>query len=254
MRILHSVILALSLCGVLQSSVAATITREWTSKDRSNATVTVKGGESIVLPKKGGGTISVPCGGVECTQTLADFKDKEGNITYSSKVDALQTINGTIDKGVGTFAITTTGQWDGLFNNVVVQGVLTNSTGFTAQIGLPGDQLPQGGNISYSTKWFSDSAIGLDPITGDQIILGDFFLDSALPLTSFSYRVLNPDAFTLSASFTIGEVYRFSTGLNITGTVTKDMVISVPEPSEWAMMLVGFALVGYQVKSRRRAQ
>ena len=216
----------------IEPAFAATITREWISKDRSIATVTLKGGEEVLLPGKGGGTVVVRCrGAISCTVEVADFKDKKGNITYSTNLSSLQNIPGTIDSGTGIFRITTTGDLEGLFSDVTVNGNLINSTGFNATIGSPGNQIPQGGAISYSTQWFSDQAIGIDPDTGEEIILGNFFLNSTNPLSAFEYTVTNPELALISSTFTIGEKYIFSTGLEITGNVTKELITVVPEPT-----------------------
>ncbi|MGV2387721.1 MAG UNVERIFIED_CONTAM: hypothetical protein LVR29_03405 [Microcystis novacekii LVE1205-3] len=171
----------------IEPAFAATITRKWISKDRSIATVTLKGGERVPLPGKGGGTVVVECrGAISCTVKVADFKDKEGNITYSTDLSSLQNIPGTIDSGTGIFRITTTGDLEGLFSDVTVNGNLINSTGFNATIGSPGNQIPQGGAISYSTQWFSNQAIGINlPIPVRKIILGNFFLNSTNPFICF---------------------------------------------------------------------
>lgn len=222
-----------------ESAFAATITREWISKDRSRATVTLDSGEEVRLPGKKGGTVVIRCrGALLCTVTIADFKDKKGNITYDTNLSSLQNISGTIDSGTGTFRITTTGDLEGLFSDVTVNGNLINSTGFNATIGSPGDQIPQGGAISYSTQWFSDQAIGIDPNTGDEIILGNFFLNSAEPLSAFNYTVTNPELALISSTFTIGEKYLFSTGFEIDGSVTKELNTSVPESSSTLSLLV----------------
>ncbi len=124
-----------------------------------------------------------------------------------------------------------------MFSNSVVTAKLTNSTGLNATIGFPGDQISQGGAINYSTQWFSDQAIGIDPNSGDEIVLGNFLLDSIDPLTSFEYTVTNPDLALISSTFTIGEKYIFSTGTEITGTVTKELITVVPEPASTLSIL-----------------
>ncbi|WLQ16718.1 hypothetical protein O5O45_12400 [Hahella aquimaris] len=237
------------------TSYGALITQDWTSKDKSKATVTLRGGESIKLPKKGGGEVTIACkGAVECSLTLADFKDKKGKITYDTNLAGLQAMSGTIDQGLATFEITTTGDWEGLFSSSTVTASLIDSTGFNATVGLPGDQIPQGGAIDYSTRWFSEDVIGLDPVTFDEITLGDFFLDSVSPLTSFEYDVLDSSMPMLAATFTIGEQYRFSTGLEITGEVTKEMI--VPEPGGLTLLGIGllslFGLSSRELRSSAR--
>jgi hypothetical protein len=154
----------------IEPAFAATDYKKWISKDRSIATVTLKGGERVPLPGKGGGTVVVECrGAISCTVKVADFKDKEGNITYSTDLSSLQNIPGTIDSGTGIFKNNYyCGDLEGLFSDVTVNGNLINSTGFNATIGSPGNQIPQGGAISYSTQWFSDQAIGIDSDTGEE--------------------------------------------------------------------------------------
>lgn len=214
------------------TSYGASITRDWFSKDKSKATVVIKGGETIRLPKKGGGVVTLRCqGAVSCTVTLADFKDKRGNITYDTDISGLQTVYGDINEGYGRFNITTTGDLEGLFSSSIATATLTDSTGLIANIGLPGDQLSQGGDISFSTRWFSNDVIGIDPVTFDEIILGDFFLDSIAPLTAFDYSVDGSLANAISASFTTGQQYTFSTGLQVMGEVSKSLhTVPLPLP------------------------
>ncbi|ABC27418.1 hypothetical protein HCH_00511 [Hahella chejuensis KCTC 2396] len=244
----------LSTCALLilwlpATSYGALVNQQWISKDKSKATVTLRGGESIKLPKKGGGEVTIECkGAVGCSLTLADFKDKKGNVTYDTNLSGLQAMTGAIDKGFATFEITTTGDWEGLFTNSIVTASLIDSTGFNATVGVPGDQIPQGGTIDYSTRWLSEGVIGFDPATMDEITLGDFFLDSSTPLTAFEYDVIDSSAPIIAATFTIGEIYRFSTGLEITGEVTKEMI--VPEPEAIALFSVG--LIAFFSSSSKR--
>ena len=230
------------------SSYGALITQDWVSKDKSKATITIKGGETLKLPKKGGGEVTLKCkGAVSCTVTLADFKDKKGNVTYDTNLTGLQSISGSINEGAGRFDITTTGNLEGLFSSSTATANLIASTGFDAEIGVLGDQLPQGGKISFGTRWFSNDVIGIDPVTFDEIILGNFFLDSIFPLTAFSYNI-DPSANLFTTSFTIGQQYSFSTGLEITGEVTKTLhTVAEPSPA-W---LVGFGLLGFFLRSSR---
>jgi len=228
-------VLNLSICFIFYSllmpstSVAGYIYHDWYSEDHSDALIAVEYKKIATLPKKGGGTIDLPCNLSDgCIIQLKDFKKKSGKVVYSTisaasnSISDLQTLEGTIDKGFGRFEITTSG-FESLFNNVTVTANLIESTGFTAIVGLPGDQLPQGGSLAYSTKWFSDKPIGKDPITGDEIILGEFFLDSAPPLEAFEYS-LSP---SLQVNFTIGEVYKFSSGFEIGGMVTKQLLAEI---------------------------
>ena len=241
----------LPLCAT--DSFGATITQRWISNDVSSATVTVASGETIKLPKKSGGEITVGLkGGVLGIVTLKDFKDKKGKITYDTDLTGIQTAMGAIDEGFGTFELTTE-NIEGLYSNVTVNARLVDSTGFTATIGLPGDQIAQGGSLAFGTRWFSDEPIGIDPTTGEEIILGDFFLDSIEPLTQFDYSVVNPDVPLMSTTFTIGQVYRFSTGFEMSGTVTK-VLTTVPEPSSLVSIgiLAFFFMGGVKTHSQRR--
>jgi|GEM_PF-6096198 len=232
-------------------SHAAVITQKWISKDESEATITLSGNESIRLPGEGGGEVVITCtGAVSCTVTIADFKDKNGNITYDTDLSGLQTATGDINSGFGRFEITTTGDLNGLFSSSIAFGELISSTGFDALIGTPGDQLPQGGMVSFSTKWFSDTPIGIDPLTGDNIILGSFFLDSIDPISAFDFIVTDPFSPRWEASFTVGQQYNFSTGLEITGTVSKEM--RLPEPSSLLLFGLGFALLTLTISRRKR--
>lgn len=235
------------------ASQAALVTQEWISKDKSKATVTLAGGEKLRLPKKGGGEVVIECkGAISCTVTVADFKNKKGRITYDDNLAGLQAATGTIDEGFGRFEIATSGDLEGLFASSVAFADLASSSGFVAQIGMPGDQLPQGGSIVYSTQWFSDTPIGVDPLSGDDIILGTFFLNSAPPLSIFQYEIIDPMVPILSATFAIGEQYIFSTGQTIDGEVAKELK-TVPEPSSLLALSLGLpALVAARMLRMRR--
>jgi hypothetical protein len=231
---MKSILFVLGTFGLVLTSTpthAATITQRWISKDESIATVTIQGLGSVRLPTQGGGEVVVGCRALSCSITLADFKDKKGNITYDTNLSGLQNVSGAIDFGRGRFDISTSG-FDELFSEVSVFGDLIDSTGFEATIGLPGDQLTQGGSINYSTRWLSEEVIGIDPITGEGIILGDFFLNSTAPLSVFDFSVDDPTIPSISSTFTTGQKYIFSSGLEISGTVTKNLttVPDVPEP------------------------
>ncbi|MCZ8190409.1 MAG: PEP-CTERM sorting domain-containing protein [Microcystis sp. LE19-338.1B] len=229
--------LILSFVTLYTEYAQAGIEYKWTSTDRSIATITVQPGESIPIPMKDGRIYDAKClSSFPCKETLADFKDKKGNITYENFSRGLQNISGTINSGTGSFRITTNGDLEGLFSDVTVSAKLINSTGFNLIVGSPGDQISQGGAINYSTQWFSDQAIGIDPITGVELILGNFFLDSTDPLTEFEYIVTDPYLALISSTFTIGEKYTFSTGLEISGTVTKELITLVPVPEPTSIL------------------
>jgi hypothetical protein len=229
--------LILSFVTLYTEYAQAGIEYKWTSTDRSIATITVQPGESIPIPMKDGRIYDAKClSSFPCKETLADFKDKKGNITYENFSRGLQNISGTINSGTGSFRITTNGDLEGLFSDVTVSAKLINSTGFNLIVGSPGDQISQGGAINYSTQWFSDQAIGIDPITGVELILGNFSLDSTDPLTEFEYIVTDPYLALISSTFTIGEKYTFSTGLEISGTVTKELITLVPVPEPTSIL------------------
>jgi hypothetical protein len=42
--------------------------------------------------------------------------------------------------------------------------------------------------------------------------------------------------------------------LNITGSISNPVIAAVPEPSTWAMMILGFAGVGYMTYRRRKPE
>ena len=56
-----------------------------------------------------------------------------------------------------------------------------------------------------------------------------------------------------SNTFQIEET-GFNDTLDGSATITETILTSVPEPSTWAMALIGFAIVGFAAHSRRLAR
>jgi hypothetical protein len=76
---------------------------------------------------------------------------------------------------------------------------------------------------------------------------------------SFSNQIYTPYSFTFTATGSTTLITFQATGPNIGAygpvidnvNVVALVLAAVPEPEEWAMMLLGFGMVGYQVKRKQ---
>jgi hypothetical protein len=84
---------------------------------------------------------------------------------------------------------------------------------------------------------------------------GDDWLTQAISVPAAmgkSFAALTLDL--ASSSYYRLEILGLSTGMHgglLNGSVTT--VVAVPEPEEWAMMMVGVGLIGYQIRRKQRA-
>jgi len=235
--------------------VAAMVAREASAvryywcmyEDMSYALIIVEPGETFHMPTRDGGTKPLTCyRSSSCWLILEDKKVSflgyeiwvwnnlpddlrlsppglEGPSPLENRV-AHQTapLVGTINYTSATFDVYTDGFPELNAHTSVSANYLGSPTGFQAQVGSPGDQLSQGGTLSFTTEWQSDEAIGVDLATGEEIVLGHFTLDVSAPLTEFT---MTPQFLR----FTAKEVYTFSTGQQIEGVVTSQGPISYQE-------------------------
>jgi hypothetical protein len=209
------------------------------------------------------------------------------NTQYTIEISALQTRNGSttalnngnvssisrvysnfqiLPQNTGPVILPTTtvqnGQVTYGFNVAVAPGVTYNidpniATGYIYQIGAGNPNfasvmLPNIGNsVPYSLYLWNGSAWMFDTLLAANTLF-DF---GALGVDRFEVLGIdpslgldpnNPVAFVTSLTFT-GQG-------DFTGTMTPITIeTAVPEPSTWAMMLLGFAGVGYMTYRRRKA-
>ncbi len=215
----------LILAGFIAQEAQAARTFQFRFGDESIVLTIYQNGETARFPKRGGGWGTTTCRWwFLCWLTYRDHKTgviggieiweaNQKNDTGIPLPQNLTATGGQVTYDSGSFEITASEGWDGLFRNTTVDAQFLGSSNFSAQIGDPGDQLPQGGSISFRTEWYSDQAIGIDPQTGEEIFLGHFFLDTGGPLSEF---VITEE----EIRFTATEIYTFDDGSQMVGTVT----------------------------------
>lgn len=65
---------------------------------------------------------------------------------------------------------------------------------------------------------------------------GDIFLDEQMPTLSVSTSTASPD-----------------NAMDVIGNTIANYAAMLPEPSEWVLLVAGFGIIGYAMRSRKRA-
>ena len=144
----------------------------------------------------------------------------QSSISGSGTLVTSDTIN-----GVGGYTITSI---SGIFNNTAISGLLNNPNqpNFSSNATFTWD------NNLFPANPFKFNRYGLGFTAGStQYNIYDAAADGASPPNGFPYGLLtNPSS---------GQSFgRFS-------------ITPVPEPATWAMMIVGFGIVGFAMRARR---
>jgi hypothetical protein len=122
-------------------------------------------------------------------------------------------------------------------------GITFDSRGFTAQ------------TITGITGTFNGSAItGLASVFGSNnlfYVTGPSFLDgSGLGFTTAAGTGVNLFFQDSASSFRVNTVNPFTTSFASANATVAQVSSAVPEPTTWAMMLVGFGAVGFAMRRK----
>ena len=197
-----------------------------------------------------------------------------GNVTNSGTL--LVQNGGVLDPALTTSTAGTFGGTGRIVGPVKVTGGVVVAD----NLHIKGAYTQSGGTITFDIDpdgkgGYLESDLLFDPsnsvsITGTKIVFD--FLDGANPLAFFKSGAFNLDAFfeesdgsLFSSDFNLESLFAGDTfttnmrGFNIAGfgaDGTVDLVTTsgVPEPSTWAMLIVGFAGLGYAGWRRGRAR
>jgi hypothetical protein len=166
------------------------------------------------------------------------------SLAQASPVDVTETISGSSGAWVYDFSVTNN---LGGTNDVYAFGVelpTANETGIPSGWGNYGSYNPQGAggpNISFNNVWISPNLSTV--IIAPGLTLSGFEVTdtSTAPVSSVDWF-----AFAYNGTYTGGGNFSTSDSPGFAGTVS-----AVPEPSTWAMMILGFAGVGFMAYRKK---
>lgn len=171
------------------------------------------------------------CFGSACSTyvhtTTSDQLVFTGNTSFNGS-----TTSGPLNLNFGSFSVTDPGFFD--FSDSYDGQTFKLRVDFTAPTGTSPDPFNFSASLSGTLDWIAGGQLRIDfgPSQHFTFAGGSFDL-------SIADVILNTNIFDHS-----------DTGA-LTGTVTN-VVAAVPEPSTWAMMVLGFAGVGFMTYRRRR--
>jgi hypothetical protein len=165
------------------------------------------------------------------------------SMATAASADTLVTygVNANYDGGLGTvtgtFTVDTTTNTSSAVNLAIVGVGGVNSFTYTDPTQFVfGTDTEAAGNVSYSTEDIGDQVFLNYPTGGGALISGVPFGNSSVD--------------SLFSPTCSGEVC----GFQLSGTVSIDSTVTsgVPEPSTWAMMILGFCGVGFLAYRRKQ--
>jgi hypothetical protein len=129
---------------------------------------------------------------------------------------------------------------------------------FNAQISANGGPTINGPDTTFDPAAYSTTTLTLSVI-GDGYLVQTFYVCSEFDFhcsradrtSSTGDFIVGDETLTVSASEQISGPYAFYAPLSITVSIPDDLnafVVGVPEPSTWAMLLIGFAGISATLK------
>jgi hypothetical protein len=166
---------------------------------------------------------------VSITDGTVDFTNAQGNLTLNGSFGDIKTSTGTF---TDVFLFDTTA----LFGAGLFEGTLVVKTENTV-------------------------GTGRNATAAGDINLGPIFINGVAIARTSSPSNLNSETFTISGQLLNQGLNTITVGGNVislvngtaqyNGSVSLAAAAAVPEPTTWAMMLVGFGAVGYSMRRRK---
>jgi hypothetical protein len=171
------------------------------------------------------------CFGSSCSSyvhsTTTDQLVFTGNSSFSGS-----TTSGPLNLNFGSFSVTDPGLFD--FTDSYAGQTFKLHVNFTAPGGTSPDPFNFTASLSRTLDW----------ITGGQVKI-DFGPSQHFTFAGGSFDLSVADVILNTSFLNHGDTEA------LTGTITN-VVAAVPEPSTWAMMVLGFAGLGFMTYRRRR--
>ena len=171
------------------------------------------------------------CFGSSCSSyaptTTSDQLIFTGNSSFSGSATS-----GPLNLTFGSFSVTNPGLFD--FTDSYAGQTFKLHVDFTAPSGTSPDPFNFSATLSGTLAW----------ITGGQVKI-DFGPSQHFTFAGGSFDLSIADVILRTSLLNQGDTEA------LTGTVSN-VVAAVPEPSTWAMMMLGFAGVGYMAYRRRK--
>lgn len=184
-------------------------------------------------------------------RVLVTLEDFSGNFVSGVQADFSFSGTGT------SFAVNTSGnEWSQAFTGGTVSFISTAAFTMGSTIFAAGTNILSlsftGGQMSAVVPSTSGGASVSIPGDGFSGVTSDFLSFPPVQLTDFSISIANAvPGFCISACGIGGQSgQRFQ---NFTARGSGDFTATVPEPGTWAMLLVGFGMVGFAARRRTAA-